>query len=161
MRRPTWFLAAAACAGLAAFPACRKETKKEEPPAAASPSAVQPADPAAPGQPADPAASGQLVDPATGQPSAGLEMPRPIEIRVDEKGYNPPSVPAKAGEQLLLAFTRTTESECVRQVIVDGKTTELPLNQRIEIPVTMPATGDLVFTCGMKMFEGRVTVAAK
>jgi hypothetical protein len=156
MRRPTWFLAVAACAGLAAVPACRKETKKEEPPAATSP-AASPADPAA-GQPADPPV-GQLGDPASGQPSAALEMPRPIEIRVDDKGYHPPSAPAKAGEQLLLAFTRTSESECVRQVIVDGKTTELPLNQRVEIPVTMPATGDLVFTCGMKMYEGRVAVA--
>ena len=78
---------------------------------------------------------------------------------MDEKGYHPGSAAARLGERLILAFTRTTQSDCVREVIVDGKTIELPLHKRVEIPVTMPASGDRVFTCGMKMFEGRVVVA--
>jgi plastocyanin domain-containing protein len=142
MSRPTWFLGLAACAALA-LPACRKEDKRASEPAPAA--AAEPT-PVAP-------------EPAAATASRMGEQARPIEIKVDDKGYHPPSAPAKAGEKLLLAFTRTADLECVRQVIVDGKTTELPLNQRVEIPVTMPADGDLVFTCGMKMYEGRVAVA--
>jgi len=97
--------------------------------------------------------------PAELPPPAAPGQARRIAITVDDKGYHPPSAPARAGEKLLLSFTRNSDSECVRQVIVDGKTIELPLKKPVEIPVTMPADGDLVFTCGMKMFEGRVAVA--
>jgi plastocyanin domain-containing protein len=91
-------------------------------------------------------------------PPAPQGQARRIEIHVDDKGYHPPSAPARAGEKLVLAFTRDVESECVHQVVVDGKTTDLPLKKPVDIPVTMAATGDLVFTCGMKMWEGRVSV---
>lgn len=137
MTRSPWFARVAAPAilvALAASPACRGEDRGGDREAAAPAPAPLPA-PAPPGQ------------------------ARTIDIRVDEKGYHPPSSPARAGEKLVLAFTRTAESECVHHVLVDGKSTELPLNQRVEIPVTMPAAGQLVFTCGMKMYEGRVAVA--
>jgi plastocyanin domain-containing protein len=114
---------------------CRDGGKSDAPAVAAAPVALPPAAP--PGQ------------------------ARRIDITVDDKGYHPPAAPARAGEKLVLAFTRTADSECVRQVIVDGKTTELPLNKPVEIATTMPASGDLVFTCGMKMYEGRVAVATK
>lgn len=94
-------------------------------------------------------------------PPAPPGQARRIDIKVDDKGYHPPAAPARAGEKLVLAFTRTADNECVREIIVDGKTTELPLNKPVEIATTMPASGDLVFTCGMKMFEGRVAVAKK
>jgi Cupredoxin-like domain len=97
--------------------------------------------------------------PAKLPPPAAPGQARRIDIRVDDQGYHPPSAPARTGEKLILVFTRHSDSECVREVIVDGKTTELPLKRPVEIPVTMPASGDLVFTCGMKMFEGRVVLA--
>ncbi len=97
--------------------------------------------------------------PAQLPPPAPPGQARRIDVVVDDKGYHPPSAPARAGEKLVLAFTRKTDSECVREVIVDGKTTELPLDKPVEIATTMPASGELVFTCGMKMFEGRVAVA--
>ncbi|HTE51754.1 MAG TPA: cupredoxin domain-containing protein [Kofleriaceae bacterium] len=139
MTLPRWLLGFAACAALAGLPSCRKESRAagEGAPAAAT----------APAPEALPAA-------------APAGKPRTVEIKVDDKGYHPTSAPARGGEKLVLAFTRTAESECVEQVIVQGKTTDLPLNKRVEIPVTMPATGDLVFTCGMKMYEGRVSVVA-
>jgi hypothetical protein len=46
----------------------------------------------------------------------------------------------------------------VHQLIVADRTYDLPLQRPVEIPVIMPADGQLVFTCGMKMFEGRVAV---
>ncbi len=92
-------------------------------------------------------------------PPAPAGQARRIDIAVDDKGYHPAAAPARAGEKLVLAFTRTADNECVREVIVNGKTTELPLNKQVEIATTMPASGELIFTCGMKMFEGRVAVA--
>jgi len=137
MRRLSRVCGFAACAGLLALSACRSNESSAGP-EKSSATASAAADPSA--------------------PSAGAQA-RTIEVAVSDKGYQPASAPAKAGEKLVLAFTRTSPSDCVSQVIVDGKTTDLPLNKRVEIPTTMPATGDLVFTCGMKMFEGRVVVA--
>jgi plastocyanin domain-containing protein len=113
--------------------------------------------------------SGDAKGEAARSAAASQELPPPappgqarrIEIHVDDKGYHPPSAPARAGEKLVLVFTRDVESECVHQVVVEGKTTDLPLKQPVEIPVTMAASGDLVFTCGMKMWEGRVAVVNK
>jgi len=103
-------------------------------------------------------AAQKAASPAELPPPAPQGQARRIEIHVDDKGYHPPSAPARAGEKLILAFTRDVESECVHQVVVGGKTTDLPLKKPVDIPVTMAATGDLVFTCGMKMWEGRVSV---
>jgi plastocyanin domain-containing protein len=35
---------------------------------------------------------------------------------------------------------------------------DLPLNQAVEVPVTVPASGSLAFTCGMNMYQGSVVV---
>jgi hypothetical protein len=130
-------LAVTAWAALLVLAGCRKEEGASERPSetAAAPQATPSGPPGKPGQ------------------------PRRIDIAVDDKGYHPASAPARAGEHLVLSFTRKTESECAQQVIVQGKTTELPLDKPVEIPITMPSDGDLVFTCGMKMLEGRVAIA--
>lgn len=147
---------------------------------AAAPAATDPAtaptaaDPATAPAPTDPATAPAATPPATAEPAASAPAAsdpaaapaaasgatgRRVEIKVEDKGYSPSSVPAKAGEDLILVFLRTSHSDCVNQVIVDNKTVDLPLNKPVEIATKMPTTGDLVFTCGMKMFEGRVVVA--
>jgi Cupredoxin-like domain len=145
MTRRRWTLGLVAGAALAALVACRAEEGSAREGKAAVPEA----------QAAAPAAAPAQVEPA------GAKTGRRIPIKVDNKGYHPPSAPASAGEKLLLSFTLAEDSECARQVIVDGKTTDLVLNKAVDIPTTMPANGDLIFTCGMKMFEGRVVVAKK
>jgi hypothetical protein len=131
-----WVLAATAWAVLLAMAGCRKEESASERPTESAAPQAAPSGP--PGTPA---------------------KPRRIDIAVDDAGYHPASAPARAGENLVLVFTRNTESECASQVVVQGKTTDLPLKKPVEIPLTMPKSGDLVFTCGMKMLEGRVAVA--
>jgi plastocyanin domain-containing protein len=86
---------------------------------------------------------------------------RQIAIAVSRKGYQPASLTAEAGERLTLVFSRSEDVECGRLVKVPGVPgeTELPVGQPVAIPVTMPADGELVFTCGMDMFRGVVTVA--
>jgi plastocyanin domain-containing protein len=130
-------LAVTAWAALLALTGCRKEESASD-------------------APGETAAAPQATP--SGPPGTAAQ-PRRIDIAVDDTGYHPASAPAKAGEHLVLSFIRKTESECAQQVVVQGKTTELPLNKPVEIPITMPSKGDLVFTCGMKMLEGRVAIA--
>jgi len=86
---------------------------------------------------------------------------RRVEIEVKKTGYVPARVEAAASEKLLLVFTRTEETECGRYVKVGGdtKTTELPLNEPVEIAFTMPAKGEAPFTCQMDMMKGVLAVA--
>src|SRR5262245_40251395 len=78
---------------------------------------------------------------------------RTIAINVSHKGYAPAKASARAGEALVLVFTRTEDVECGQFVKVPGVAgqTELPVGKPVAIPVTMPADGELVFTCGMDM----------
>jgi hypothetical protein len=145
--RSGWLLGLAACAALAALPSCSKKDDAAD-------------DDKATASGATPAAAPPAKAPASADmpPAAPAGQARTIEVNVDDKGYHPVAAPARGGEKLVLAFTRTADSECVSQVIVQEKLTDLPMNKRVEIPVTMPADGELVFTCGMKMFEGKVSV---
>ena len=86
---------------------------------------------------------------------------RQLAIQVSKKGYRPATAAARAGERLTLTFTRTEDFECGRYVKVQGLDgqTELPVGTPVAIAVTMPADGELVFTCGMDMLRGVVAVA--
>lgn len=88
---------------------------------------------------------------------------RSVAIEVGKGGYQPASVSAAAAEEINLVFTRTADNTCGEFIIVPGieGKTELPLNEAVTLAVTMPTEGDLIFTCGMKMMEGKVVVAAK
>jgi plastocyanin domain-containing protein len=83
---------------------------------------------------------------------------RLVEIRADEKGFTPERIAARPDEPLLLRFTRADESACAAEVILPGETAKhpLPLRQPVDLRLTAPPSGALVFTCGMKMFTGAV-----
>ena len=88
---------------------------------------------------------------------------RRIAIEVTKKGYKPGSTKASGGEKINLVFTRTEDTECGRYIKVQGVEgqSELPINQPVTIPVVMPKTGELVFTCGMDMMRGVVAVTSE
>jgi plastocyanin domain-containing protein len=91
------------------------------------------------------------------------EDARRIPIEVRNTGYVPDKLAAEAGEDLVLAFTRVDDIECGRYVKVQGTDirAELPLNQTVEIRVKMPVTGELVFSCGMDMMRGVLSVGSR
>ena len=63
----------------------------------------------------------------------------------------------KPGEKLLLVFTRTVDSSCLSQLKTpECKLVDLPMNQPVEVAVTVPANGEVGFACGMDMFHGVV-----
>ncbi|MBL8600979.1 MAG: cupredoxin domain-containing protein [Myxococcales bacterium] len=87
--------------------------------------------------------------------AAGARVP----VTVGE-GYSPETIRAPAGAALTLVFTRNTDESCGQTLVFPSLNLrrELPLNQPVEVAVTVPATGALNFTCGMNMYRGAVTV---
>ena len=98
--------------------------------------------------------------PAAASPSAGEKGSdglRHIAIEVNKEGYTPSTIAGKPDEKLVLTFTRTADSTCIAQVKVpDGSLVDLPLNKPVDVPVTVPKTGQVGFACGMDMFHGVV-----
>lgn len=80
---------------------------------------------------------------------------RRIDVEAGKSGYAPERIAGKPGEKLVLVFKRTVEGECLAELKTpDGKLVQLPMNQTVEVPVTVPASGELAFACGMDMFKG-------
>ena len=86
---------------------------------------------------------------------------RRVDITAGPEGYSPSTVEAKAGESLVLRFTRTTKSDCLGKVVFpDLKITrDLPLNTPVEIAVKADKPGKIPFECGMAMVKGSVNVS--
>jgi plastocyanin domain-containing protein len=92
--------------------------------------------------------------------NTGSDGLRKINVEANKDGYTPDRIAGKPGEQIVLVFKRTIEADCLAQVKVgDGKPVDLPMNTAVEVPVTVPQTGELAFACGMDMFHGTVVAA--
>ena len=103
---------------------------------------------------------GAAATPTSGTVSADGVRSVPIEAGKD--GYVPDSIPGKPGEKLKLVFTRTVDGDCLAEVkMPDGKVVPLPKGTPVEVPITVPASGQLTFACGMGMFQGVVVANAK
>jgi hypothetical protein len=102
-------------------------------------------------------------------PPVGAGAPPPVatgrlvEIAAAHGGFAPSTIEVEPGENLTLRFTRTTSSGCMSEVAIPqlGTRRELPLKQPVDIPVTAPAEGKVLFECGMSMARGRLVVVAQ
>lgn len=85
---------------------------------------------------------------------------REMKITVSEKGYDPAALSAPAGQKVRLTFTRVSDEGCGQQVAFPSLNIkkDLPLNKPVSVDLTMPASGNLGFTCGMGMYKGSVVV---
>lgn len=83
-----------------------------------------------------------------------------VAVTVDGEGYHPATINAPAGASVTLVFTRTTDETCGQQLVFPDQNIrrDLPLNTAVEVPLTVPATGRVRFTCGMNMYQGAVVV---
>jgi plastocyanin domain-containing protein len=89
--------------------------------------------------------------------TVGADGVRRISIEANKEGYQPDRIGGKPGEKLVLVFTRTADSSCIAQLKTpDGKLVDLPMNKPVEVAITVPATGEVGFACGMDMFHGAV-----
>ena len=89
-----------------------------------------------------------------------IEIPAgAVRITVDEHGFSPARVEARAGLPLTLAVERAGTPNCGSQIVFPalGLKRDLPVGRTTLIP--LPSfTGDLSFTCGMGMYR-RIVVA--
>jgi plastocyanin domain-containing protein len=82
---------------------------------------------------------------------------RKVAVDAGKEGYKPERIGGKPGEKLVLVFTRTADSTCIAQLKTpDGKLIDLPKGAPVEVAVTVPASGEVGFACGMDMFHGAV-----
>jgi plastocyanin domain-containing protein len=81
--------------------------------------------------------------------------PRKVSIEAGSKGFVPDTIEGKPGEKLELVFTRTVDGDCMSQVKFEGqKPIELPKDQAVVVPITVPTTGRMQFACAMDMNTG-------
>ena len=78
-------------------------------------------------------------------------------------GFEPGTITVPAKQLVQLVFTRTTDATCATRVVLDpgdGKplARDLPLGQPVELAVTFPKAGKLVYACGMDMITGVIVV---
>ena len=87
--------------------------------------------------------------------TVGADGVRRIPVEANAKGYAPDHIAGKPGEKLGLVFTRTDDTECISQLkVANGKLVDLPKGKAVEIAVTVPASGEVGFACGMDMYRG-------
>ena len=81
-----------------------------------------------------------------------------VDVVVDGDGYHPGTINASPGSSITLVFNRITDETCGQHVRFPtlNLDRELPLRQPVEIPIMVPATGRLGFTCGMGMYLGSI-----
>lgn len=83
-----------------------------------------------------------------------------VEILVDNGVYTPARIELKAGKPLTLRFLRRDPSPCAEKVIFEslGISSDLSLNESVEIKLDIPAPGEYEFTCQMQMYRGSLVV---
>ena len=88
---------------------------------------------------------------------------RRIDISVTQAGFEPDKITVTKGEKVTLAFTRTTDKTCAKEVVVhvndkDTVKKALPLNQEVPVTVVFSKSGELRYECGMRMLGGVIVV---
>lgn len=87
-------------------------------------------------------------------------MAHRVEVTVDASGYEPGEVQAMAGHPLTMVFTRTSDEGCGNKLVIADADIErdLPLNEPVEVTFTPSEAGELRFSCGMDMYDGKIVV---
>ena len=110
----------------------------------------------APPVPPAPAAEPVKAPPAPAAKPAGVQDK--VDVVVNEEGFVPAKIPAKAGKPITLAITRKVERTCATEILFQGQEgkTDLPLNKTVEVTYTPKSSGNINFGCAMGMMIGGV-----
>jgi len=94
---------------------------------------------------------------ATGAVSAPQE---PLAVRVTASGFEPSGLTLQAGRTARVAFTRTTDETCAKEVVFPdyGIRKPLPLNKTVIVEFTPRKNATAGFACGMNMLKGTLVV---
>ena len=99
-------------------------------------------------------AAAPIASPAiAAAPAAGK-----VAVSVTDEGFVPDRIPARRGQPLTLAITRTTDRTCAREIMFQGQDgkTPLPLGKTVEVTYTPKTSGDIKFGCAMGMMVSGV-----
>jgi thiol-disulfide isomerase/thioredoxin len=115
---------------------------------------------------ASPLALAAAVEKAVTGERARVAVPanaRRISIDVVDGGYTPARIEVKAGEPVVIVFTRRSDATCatdVHFVLPDGTRVdeELPRGKPVEIPLRLERAGEVTYACGMNMLRGTIVV---
>ena len=108
------------------------------------------------------AAGENAVAGASDNPS-GSDQPVPadaIKIIVSASSYEPSRISVKKGQPVRLAFYRADAQNCGGKVVFPSLNIEreLPAGRTTVVEITPERSGELAFTCGMKMLRGALVV---
>lgn len=81
-------------------------------------------------------------------------------VSVTAKGFEPSTIPVKAGKPIVLVVTRKTDRTCATEVVMKSPAINvpLPLNKPVEIKLAAQKPGTLRFACAMDMITGQIVV---
>jgi len=84
-----------------------------------------------------------------------------IYIRVSDGVYTPSYIDIEKGRAVTLRFERFDTGPCAEVVRFDdfGIRLELPLNQVVDVQLTIDDEGEYGFGCDMRMYSGRLIVS--
>jgi uncharacterized protein YfkK (UPF0435 family) len=82
------------------------------------------------------------------------------KIITNKDGFTPSEIKIKANEFAKLAFLRTDDETCAKEVIFPSLNIKktLPLNELVLVDLPKDFAGELSFACGMNMFKGKIIV---
>lgn len=99
------------------------------------------------------------------QPTATASARAPVAaqrvaIKADKGKFEPSEVHLKQGVPAILEFTRVVDSDCVNAVLMPWmkKPVNLPMNEKVEIPVDTSKAGTFTYSCWMNMVFGTVVI---
>src|SRR5262245_42104198 len=83
--------------------------------------------------------------------SAAPANARVVASTASEQGFTPATVPVKKGETVVLRFTRTTPSECLKQIVLPDLNIkkDLPVNTPVDVVIKPEKEGKIAFQCWM------------
>ena len=101
-----------------------------------------------------------LLVTAVSPAAAAKAGPQKIYVSVTGKGFEPATIPVKAGKPFVLVITRKTERTCATEIVVKNRkvNTPLPLNKPVEVKFAAEKAGTLQFACAMDMIGGQIVV---
>jgi len=82
-------------------------------------------------------------------------------MTVTDKGFEPQNLRVTKDKPVTLHITRTSDSTCATEIVVDAPAVkvDLPLNKAVTVVFTPKKTGALKYGCAMeKMIGGIITV---
>ncbi len=83
-----------------------------------------------------------------------------VRITVTKNGYEPARVQAIRGTPLTLVVTRTTDETCATEIVIPeaNLNVPLPLGEPVTVTFTPARSGEIRYSCAMKMFQGVIDV---